>query len=83
LTTKASAFAKATADRPRHEEIVNRGFANKIFATDFTDYTDSLGQLWRLCPNLCSMQASTEASSTVAGPFCNAPFGKPAKTVFY
>ena len=27
----------------------------------------AISRLWRLCPNLCSMQASTEASSTVAG----------------
>ena len=39
----------------------------------------AISRLWRLCPNLCSMQASTETSYTVAGSFCNAPLGKPPK----
>jgi len=40
-------------------------------------------RLWRLCPNLCSMQASTEASSSAAGfRRSRTPFMKPAKDGF-
>ncbi|MCK4430208.1 MAG: hypothetical protein KAW19_02795, partial [Candidatus Aminicenantes bacterium] len=54
-------------ERRENSIIFNHGFhrLHGFFGPQSTKR--AISRLWRLCPNLCSMQASTEASSTVAG----------------